>query len=46
MVLECLDFSAEVAWQQAAGRKSLRREDDDRADDDGTNDKKDVDSEP
>jgi hypothetical protein len=46
MVLECLDFSAEVAWQQAAGRKSLRREDDDSADDEGTNDETDVDSEP
>jgi hypothetical protein len=38
MVLECLDFPAVVARQKAAERKRLRREDDDGADDEGTND--------
>jgi hypothetical protein len=38
MVLECLDFPAVVARQRVAERKRLRREDDDGADDEGTND--------
>jgi len=42
MVLECLDFPAVVARQKAAERKRLRREDDDGADDEGTNDEIDL----
>jgi hypothetical protein len=45
MVLECLDFPADVAWQRVAGSKRLRREDDDGADEEGTNDEIDLKSE-
>ena len=46
MVLECLDFPAVVARQQDAGRERLRREDDDGADDEGTNEEVDPKNEP